>query len=66
MMKRNLGDALRARSAQGRAMEQLLRVITHNVMLLLPHFPRVETEPLRPRITPPCQRLENALAVASP
>jgi IS5 family transposase len=45
MMKRNLGDSLRARSAQGRAMEQMLRVVTHNVMLFLLHFSRVETEP---------------------
>ena len=35
MMKRNLGDHLRARSAEGRRKEQMLRVITHNLMLLL-------------------------------
>jgi hypothetical protein len=33
MMKRNLGDALRARSNRARRHELLLRVITHNVML---------------------------------
>src|SRR5271170_4307939 len=33
MMKRNLGDSLRAHTAEARRMEQLLRVITHNVML---------------------------------
>ena len=49
MMKRNLGDSLRSRSAHSRAMEQLLRVVTHNVMLFLLQFRRVETEPLRPR-----------------
>ena len=35
MMKRNLGDALRARSPQGRRKEQMLRVLTHNLSLLL-------------------------------
>jgi Transposase DDE domain len=34
MLKRNLGDSLRARSAAARRNEQMLRVITHNVMLL--------------------------------
>ena len=33
MLKRNLGDALRARSPRARRHELLLRVITHNVML---------------------------------
>jgi IS5 family transposase len=33
MMKRNLGDSLRAHTSEARRMEQLLRVITHNVML---------------------------------
>ena len=35
MLKRNLGDALRARSCEARCNEQLLRVITHDLMLLL-------------------------------
>jgi hypothetical protein len=48
MMKRNLGDALRARTAEARQMEQLLRVLTHNIMLLLLRYLRVETEPVRP------------------
>jgi hypothetical protein len=34
MMKRNLGSALRARTAPRRRNELLLRVVTHNVMLL--------------------------------
>lgn len=33
MMKRNLGDSLRARSNTTRRAEELLRVITHNVMI---------------------------------
>lgn len=33
MLKRNLGDALRARSPRGRKHEMLLRVVTHDVML---------------------------------
>ncbi len=36
MIKRNLGSALRARSARGREMEMILRGITHNLMLLKP------------------------------
>jgi len=36
MLKRNLGDALRARQDKGRRMELCLRVITHDVMLLPP------------------------------
>jgi hypothetical protein len=35
MMKRNLGDHLRARTPEGRRFEQMLRVITHNISLLL-------------------------------
>jgi hypothetical protein len=35
MMKRNLGPHLRARSAEGRRKEQLLRAITHNLMIFL-------------------------------
>ena len=35
MMKRNLGDHLRARTPEGRRKEQMLRVITHNIMLFL-------------------------------
>jgi hypothetical protein len=34
MIKRNLGSALRARSARRRSKELLLRVVTHNVMIL--------------------------------
>jgi hypothetical protein len=35
MMKRNLGDALRARTPEGRRKEQMLRAITHNLMIVL-------------------------------
>lgn len=35
MMKRNLGDSLRARTPAGRRKEQMLRVLTHNISLLL-------------------------------
>lgn len=34
MIKRNLGSALRAHTVRGRSMELLLRVVTHNVMIL--------------------------------
>lgn len=34
MLKRNLGDALRARSPKARQNEQLLRVLAHNISLL--------------------------------
>jgi hypothetical protein len=34
MLKRNLGDALRARSPQARKDEQILRVLAHNIALL--------------------------------
>lgn len=34
MLKRNLGSALRARTARGRSKELLLRVVTHNLMIL--------------------------------
>ena len=34
MVKRNLGSALRARTAKRRSMELLLRVVTHNIMIL--------------------------------
>ena len=34
MIKRNLGSALRARSAVRRRHEMLLRVLTHNIMIL--------------------------------
>ena len=40
MMKRNLGEALRARRQERRRLEQFLRVITHNVMILF----RVQSE----------------------
>ena len=45
MLKRNLGDSLRARSDKARGLEQLLRVITHNVMIMR-RGKRVETEPV--------------------
>ncbi len=51
MIKRNIGDSLRARSEEARSLEQLLRVLTHNVMII-PYRTRVETEPLRPRFIP--------------
>jgi hypothetical protein len=35
MMKRNLGDHLRARTPEGRRAEQMLRVLTHNISLFL-------------------------------
>jgi len=35
MMKRNLGDHLRARTAAGRRKEQMLRVLTHNLSIFL-------------------------------
>ena len=35
MMKRNLGDHLRARTPEGRRKEQMLKVITHDLMILL-------------------------------
>ncbi len=34
MIKRNLGSALRAQTPKGRSMELLLRVITHNIMII--------------------------------
>ncbi len=34
MIKRNLGSALRARTARRRSMELLLRVVTHNIMII--------------------------------
>jgi hypothetical protein len=34
MMKRNLGDAMRAKSKGARQQEQLLRVLTHDLMIL--------------------------------
>jgi hypothetical protein len=60
MMKRNLGEALRSRRTDRREWEMLLRVITHNVMLLILSQLRVETEPERPllhpiRWTSPCR-----------
>jgi hypothetical protein len=44
MMKRNLGDYLRAQTPCRRQSEQLLRTITHNVMIVR-RQKRVETEP---------------------
>jgi IS5 family transposase len=35
MMKRNLGDSLRARTPEGRRKEQMLRAITHDLMVVL-------------------------------
>jgi transposase len=34
MMKRNLGSALRARKPENQKKEMMLRVLTHNIMLL--------------------------------
>jgi len=34
MLKRNLGDSLRAKSSAARGLEQLLRVLTHNLMIV--------------------------------
>lgn len=45
MMKRNLGSALRSRTPERRKQEMLLRVITHNIMLLCGEETRIETEP---------------------
>ena len=45
MTKRNLGDSLRARSPKARRNEQLLRAITHNIMIIRSRQRRVETEP---------------------
>jgi hypothetical protein len=35
MMKRNLGDHLRAKTAEGRHFEQMMRVLTHDISLLI-------------------------------
>lgn len=35
MMKRNLGDHMRTRTAAGRRKEQMLRVLTHNLSIFL-------------------------------
>ena len=35
MMKRNLGDHLRAKTPADRRKEQMLRVLTHNLMIVL-------------------------------
>jgi len=51
MLKRNLGDSLRARSTHGRKMELMLKVITHNLMIIRRRS-RVATEPVRPRFIP--------------
>jgi hypothetical protein len=46
MMKRNLGAALRARTAHGRHRDMLLRVLTHNIALaLLWVFYRASSDP---------------------
>jgi hypothetical protein len=37
MLKRNLGDALRARTTHRRKMELLLKVLTHNLMIIRRH-----------------------------
>ena len=44
ILKRNLGDALRARKAK-----HLFKAIVHNLMLARRRLMRVETEPLRLR-----------------
>lgn len=35
MMKRNLGDHLRAKTPEGRQFEQMMRVLTHNISILI-------------------------------
>jgi transposase len=35
MMKRNMGSALRAHTARRRSRELLLRVLTHNLMIIM-------------------------------
>jgi hypothetical protein len=45
MIKRNPGDCLRALSAKARSLEQWLRVLTHNLMIVRRQR-RVETEPV--------------------
>ncbi len=49
MIKRNLGDGLRARTPRARRREHLLKVLTHNIMIVRSCLQRVETEPMRPR-----------------
>ena len=44
MIKRNLGDHLRAKFPHRRQLEQLLRTLTHNLMIIRRQR-RVETEP---------------------
>ena len=44
MIKRNLGSALRGKTDGSRQRDLRLKVLTHNVMILLPSNPRVETE----------------------
>ena len=62
MIKRNLGDCLRARSEAARSREQLLRVITHDVMIM--RSARVETEPVRLSIHKHSSFRENRCVVA--
>src|SRR6476659_9911811 len=47
MVKRNLGSALRARTARRRSMELMLRCVTHNLMIFWLVRRRVETEQMR-------------------
>jgi hypothetical protein len=65
MLKRNLGDALRARTTHRRKMELLLKVLTHNLMIIrrpdrgsqrcrsVPKDPSLKVEALPPREPPP-------------
>jgi hypothetical protein len=51
MLKRNLGDSLRARTGTARCREMELRAITHNLMILWAKL-RVETKPVGTTIWP--------------
>ena len=44
MMKRNQGSALRGRTPASRKRDLLIKVLTHNVMILRSSHQRVETE----------------------
>ncbi len=47
MLKRNLGDALRARSPRNRRREHAFKAVVHDLMLARRSITRVATEPLR-------------------
>lgn len=52
MFKRNMTDSLRCRTT-ARRRELALRAVVHNLAIIRSRKRRVETEPLRPRFTPP-------------